>query len=266
MLVGIKDTNDQLVAATLRSLADLVPILGSSIVIGGKRAKLFNDGRPINHPIKSIKRNRRNSKPIDLDRSAGVGTATEPNSIENEINQALPLPERPQPDGEEVDTSTEEIEQSAEEDLDNWEDWDVNENGGSDLQSSRSVTAENSNQTLTSESVATSLESSQQSSNQIDSSENLSLTGISLIGNKKKLLPDISELDIKNQRSGCINGSNEFNFFQDMEPVIESSTKYLVTENKSEDGYSTSENVKTNNLGVAHSELNEDGWGEEEWD
>lgn len=46
LLLGIKDTNDILVAATLRCLADLVPILGSSVVIGHNRGKLFADGRP----------------------------------------------------------------------------------------------------------------------------------------------------------------------------------------------------------------------------
>jgi len=45
-LVGIKDTNEQLVSATLRALADLIPVLGAAAVIGGKRAKLFTDGRP----------------------------------------------------------------------------------------------------------------------------------------------------------------------------------------------------------------------------
>jgi len=46
LLVGIKDTNEQLVSATLRALADLIPLLGAATVIGGKRAKLFTDGRP----------------------------------------------------------------------------------------------------------------------------------------------------------------------------------------------------------------------------
>lgn len=46
LLVGIKDTNEQLVSVTLRALADLIPVLGAAVVIGGKRAKLFTDGRP----------------------------------------------------------------------------------------------------------------------------------------------------------------------------------------------------------------------------
>lgn len=46
LLVGIKDVNDTLVAATLRCLAELVPILGSSVVVGRNRGKYFADGRP----------------------------------------------------------------------------------------------------------------------------------------------------------------------------------------------------------------------------
>ena len=49
LLVGIKDTNEQLVSVTLRALADLVPVLGAAAVVGGKRAKLFTDGRPKVH-------------------------------------------------------------------------------------------------------------------------------------------------------------------------------------------------------------------------
>ena len=46
LLLGIKDTDDAVVAATLRALADLVPILGGPTVIGGKRLKLFANGAP----------------------------------------------------------------------------------------------------------------------------------------------------------------------------------------------------------------------------
>lgn len=46
LLVGIKDTDDLLVSTTLRALADLVPLLGGATVIGGKRSKLFADGKP----------------------------------------------------------------------------------------------------------------------------------------------------------------------------------------------------------------------------
>lgn len=54
LLLGIKDTNDQLVAATLRCLADLVPVLGSSTVIGRNRGRLFADGRPNGTVDKSL--------------------------------------------------------------------------------------------------------------------------------------------------------------------------------------------------------------------
>lgn len=46
LLLGIKDTNDLLCSRTLLCLADLIPILGASQVIGKNRRKLFADGRP----------------------------------------------------------------------------------------------------------------------------------------------------------------------------------------------------------------------------
>uniref|UniRef100_A0A1L8DLL7 Protein kinase domain-containing protein n=1 Tax=Nyssomyia neivai TaxID=330878 RepID=A0A1L8DLL7_9DIPT len=46
LLLGIKDTNDILVSMTLRCLADLVAILGATVVIGKNRSRLFADGRP----------------------------------------------------------------------------------------------------------------------------------------------------------------------------------------------------------------------------
>lgn len=48
ILLGIKDTNDLLVTKTLICLADLIPILGATVVIGNNRHRIFGDGRPQN--------------------------------------------------------------------------------------------------------------------------------------------------------------------------------------------------------------------------
>ncbi|XP_057664881.1 protein-associating with the carboxyl-terminal domain of ezrin [Diorhabda carinulata] len=98
LLVGIKDTDDHLVSLTLKTLAILVPILGSATVIGGKRAKFFTDGRPAREYTKN--------RELTVD-------------VSN--HRVVPLPERPRPDGEEGETSTEDSDN-------NWEDWDNEEN------------------------------------------------------------------------------------------------------------------------------------------
>ena len=46
LVAGMQDTNDVLVAKTLRCMADLIPILGAPTVLGGQRIRLFSDGRP----------------------------------------------------------------------------------------------------------------------------------------------------------------------------------------------------------------------------
>ncbi|KAJ3630110.1 hypothetical protein Zmor_027060, partial [Zophobas morio] len=224
LLVGVKDTNDYLVSVTLRTLADLVPILGAATVIGGKRGKLFTDGRPVCHP----RRPRKNSKKHEP-------APADTNPIIHTHQLIMNLPERPRPDGEEGETSAEEAEQSVEEDLDNWEDWGetnpvVQDNGES-----------SSLHTNSSESVASVFE--------------MEVTA-QVSNSRKKSLPDISELDIKNQASSEQN--DDFDFFQDMEPVIETSSKYLVKEDL--------EKSVSSKLGVEMTEEGgEDGWGEEEW-
>ena len=46
ILLGVRDTDDRLVSLSLRSLAELVDILGGDIVIGINRLKVFTDGLP----------------------------------------------------------------------------------------------------------------------------------------------------------------------------------------------------------------------------
>ncbi|CAE1313412.1 SCYL3 [Acanthosepion pharaonis] len=46
LLLGLRDTNDSLVSASLYALGDLVPILGGETVIGGPQKAYFKEGKP----------------------------------------------------------------------------------------------------------------------------------------------------------------------------------------------------------------------------
>ncbi|XP_014665247.1 PREDICTED: protein-associating with the carboxyl-terminal domain of ezrin-like [Priapulus caudatus] len=46
LLLGLKDYNENIVAASLRGLADIVPLVGAESVIGGQQSRYFFEGQP----------------------------------------------------------------------------------------------------------------------------------------------------------------------------------------------------------------------------
>lgn len=235
LLVGIKDTSDELVAATLKALADLVPLLGSEIVIGGKRAKLFNDGRP--NDFANINR----SKPtLRVQTSAGrIAHQTIAIPVLTESNNLSVLSERPRPDGEEG-TDRQEVLQSNEDDLDKWDDWNTNETED-DLEHTATETNCISLPTLNLESKS------------IPKVESKAPQSIG-----KKSMTDIDELDIKNQ---VRSKDDDIDFFGDMEPVIDSSNKFVIDE---QNDIILEKEIKSK-LAFNTNENSEEGWSDE-WD
>lgn len=45
-MLGLRDSDDELVSSTFSALQHLVPLLGSKIVIGGERIQQFTERRP----------------------------------------------------------------------------------------------------------------------------------------------------------------------------------------------------------------------------
>lgn len=149
LLLGIKDINDVLVAKTLRCLADLVPILGSKIVIGGNnRKRLFADGRPQGIMDNNIKHwiEPRSITPVMTSGEYIVSASPLPSSsittidnnndtisesfvsmtgigTENTIENLLIMSERLSPDGgEDIQTAATDGGDIEEEDA--WSDWE----------------------------------------------------------------------------------------------------------------------------------------------
>ncbi|XP_031844176.1 protein-associating with the carboxyl-terminal domain of ezrin isoform X2 [Nomia melanderi] len=202
LLVGIKDTNDHLVSATLRALADIVPILGAATVIGGNRGKLFTDGRP-----NKVKDNGQNNNTI----SSFINIVEFPaptSSSQNIIN----LPERPSPDGGE---DKKEIVSSITEEEYTWSDWDTQETVTRDTCLNVS---EPSDRTRESDDISTVKSSSLIDTNPVLDPNKAKITE-SKFTKKSIVLCDISELDIKNSKLAN-STKEEYDFFTDMEPVI----------------------------------------------
>lgn len=204
-------------AVTLVALSNLVPILGGATVIGGKRLRLFNDGRPaavtkhISHPIQR--------------------TTSSISRTEQE------LPERLSPDGGEDEIAIPENNTIIpDEDLDSWSDWDHEETINQSAQ-------ENSEQ-LQSEINLTELQTS-----------NVLRLGEKVLPRSPEINTDILRLDIKSQKDSL--DSQELDFFSDMEPVIEKTSKVFI------DGKNDVNNI---NLAMTNAEdnlIDEECWGDD---
>lgn len=248
LLVGIKDHDDQLVSTTLRALADLVPILGAAAVIGGNRGKLFTDGRPNhNQNRRELSSTSTTTKALPIDEICDASESIAATTV-------MELPERPSPDGgedriESVLTYTEE--EST------WSDWETQE-------LALPKANDNSLETVLAEDIELELNdtrlvslpiqhrASSQSSHDKDEK--------SLMYKKKLIISDISELDIKHSKS-IQSTKEEFDFFTDMEPVIEKPRVLHVEEVSSKSAKSVFD-VETMNDG-AGDDNDDDGWNDD---
>lgn len=240
LLVGIKDTNDDLVRATLRALADVIPILGAAAVIGGNRGKLFTDGRPNKAMV-------RNESLDDIKKA--LTRETSPIFTNMDESNDVRLSERPSPDGGE-DKRGKELAFGEEECT--WSDWETQESIGSNQ--CRVTRAE----------APTDTAQAPVSPNDVDVTATPALAAESLSSTmktryiKKLVLSDITELDIKNFRA-TKSPKEEFNFFTDMEPVIRKTQILHIPEVHSAKNIF---DVKVTNATTSE-EHDDNGWGED---
>lgn len=263
MLIGIKDTDDNLVASTLICLSELVPILGADTVIGGKRSKLFTDGRP-NSKI-SVEKVQDNIFPStkslrDLPCSEEIYND---DIVSPAYEKAMSLNERPSPvGGESIDNehimSNEKLSKAGSEE--DWSDWD-NTNRQLTIVDSVEILKEdifdhhpllNPIETVDSANV----------SHIKTESKDESITRTKLLHKAaieaKRNIVDISELDIKNQKFEHSKKNNDdFDFFADMMPVIEKPA--IINVNQAEELQSFSS--KLSFVPAEEGDENE-GWGD----
>lgn len=233
--MGIKDTDDSLVASTLICLSELVPILGADTVVGGKRTKLFTDGRPKSKSTMSksdgelfmankILPDFHCSERIYPDHT-GITT----------FDQNMALNERPSPVGgesnDDVNTGIEVNKSANVESEDEWDDW---ENTNPQLVT---VSLEESSEFHIEDNdaaVETNLEK-ETVTNNVTVKENKKSIHSTLLQKAaleaKKNIVDISELDIKNQKVDLTKKNDEIDFFADMMPVIEKQKVVSVEDN-----------------------------------
>uniref|UniRef100_A0A182PU30 Protein kinase domain-containing protein n=1 Tax=Anopheles epiroticus TaxID=199890 RepID=A0A182PU30_9DIPT len=240
LLLGIKDTNDVLVAKTLLCLADLVPILGSAVVIGGNRSKIFADGRPQGIPdatnpwsgvrsitpvIGEVELISGSPVPDGMDNNNG-GSFTpvllRPNNFTNT------MPERLSPEGEDIDHTNSDVELE----VDEWSDW---ENEGNEPPANHLRLID----PVASGPMQSSLAGTNGILEELPGHAGVTLARENSTESKGSKQPtksaheSIERLDIKTApplRKADSAAGEEFDFFKDMEPVIQKANVMLIEE------------------------------------
>lgn len=259
LLLGIKDIDDNLVASTLICLSELVPILGADTVIGSKRSKLFTDGRP--NSKTSLTTGKSHDDLLFLPKKSLRDYHCSEDVYENssrntsEYEKTIVLNERPSPvGGESVDEEVVVMKCNKSNLADSEDDWSDWEN------TNRQLTTNNPETHLDKEGSIKSKESSISTTTYIlDTAKVPSRTTIlqKAALEAKKNIVDISELDIKNQKSENKRTGEEIDFFADMMPVIEKPTVVNIAQRDTSQDFSSKLNF------VPDQELDEtEGWGE----
>ena len=194
LLMGMRDTDPDIVAATLRSLADLVPVLGPEIVVGSNRTKIFSDGSPskaakssgmTQEQLLQLRPWRKSSYSVEADESASQKPVME---IESDPK--------------------------CEENGEDWDDWSDDEDNinGDELNAEEK-------EIIAKAHVVSSIESVKPS----DIASNVE----QLLKNVQDL--DIMKLDVKvpRQKSAKLEDAAEVDFFADMTPDIVRKTSSL---------------------------------------
>lgn len=246
LLLGIKDTNDLLVTKTLLCLAELIPILGASQVIGKNRKKLFADGRPQQTETWNSDQPRSITPVISasmdmLLSSSPVNTSAYPTEY-----QVI----SPEPNMREINRRGSSFVNNANEDEEEWS-WDHDEQKNGD---------ENSREIITTEDILLVNENLEKLVIETKSTEPQNRI-IEKNMTRPKVNDNIDELDIKNQKLPKPE-SAEVDFFSDfgMSPQI---NPYAVVAEI--DNNSTLNESVVNRLLMTTTDA-DDGWGDEdEW-